>query len=207
MTKKILGDAGEHYALSQFSFAGMFAAKMPDNWVAYDLAVETGEGLARVSVKTRSETDAWEANSWFIFDDRKICDWLVFIFKPKTGPLHSWIIPFEVALEYANKPGENRKDRWSRDISWAKLQSDGLIKYKENWQLLDHGAKTKLVRKYEGGSVSLVKKSEGYVLEVDQAAAYALLDKDDRQGIEPYYTITFSSKTICDQYLRQRGWN
>ncbi len=27
---KLLGDAGEHYALSQLSFSGKFAAKMPD---------------------------------------------------------------------------------------------------------------------------------------------------------------------------------
>ena len=52
-SSKLLGDAGEHYALSQFSFAGKYAAKMPDNWEAYDLAVQTG-GLVRVSVKTRS---------------------------------------------------------------------------------------------------------------------------------------------------------
>jgi hypothetical protein len=43
---KLLGDAGEHYALSQFSFSGKYAAKMPDNWEGYDLAVETGAGEA-----------------------------------------------------------------------------------------------------------------------------------------------------------------
>ena len=55
-SSKLLGDAGEHYALIQFSFAGKYAAKMPDNWEGYDLAVETG-GLVRVSVKTRSESE------------------------------------------------------------------------------------------------------------------------------------------------------
>ncbi len=69
--KKILGDAAEHYALSQFSFAGMPAVKMPDNWRAYDLAVETGPGLLRVSVKTRSESVGWKNSKWFSFDDRK----------------------------------------------------------------------------------------------------------------------------------------
>ena len=58
-SSKLLGDAGEHYALSQFSFAEKYAAKMPDNWEAYDLAVETG-GLVRVSVKTRSESEGWK---------------------------------------------------------------------------------------------------------------------------------------------------
>ena len=41
---KLLGNAGEHFALSQFSFAERYAAKMPDNW-EYDLVVETGHGL------------------------------------------------------------------------------------------------------------------------------------------------------------------
>ena len=56
ISTKLLGDAGENYALSQFSFAGNYAAKMPVNWEGYDLAVETGAGLVRVSVKTRSES-------------------------------------------------------------------------------------------------------------------------------------------------------
>ncbi len=56
LTTKNLGDAAEHYALSQFAFAGMPGTKMPDNWKGYDLAVETGDGLQRVSVKLRSES-------------------------------------------------------------------------------------------------------------------------------------------------------
>ena len=51
---KLLGDAGEHYALSQLSFAGRYAEKMPDNWEAYDLAVETGQGLVRVADMLRT---------------------------------------------------------------------------------------------------------------------------------------------------------
>ena len=81
ISTKLLGDAGEHYALSQFSFAGNYAAKMPDNWEGYDLAVETGAGLVRVSVKTRSESVGWKSSRWFNWDDRKDCDWFVFIFK------------------------------------------------------------------------------------------------------------------------------
>lgn len=133
---KILGDAGEHYALSQFSFAGKFAAKMPDNWEAYDLAVETGHGLERVSVKTRSETRGWADNSWFTFDDRKECDWLVFVFKPVDGPLRSWVIPFASALDQANSPGPGRKDPWNRDISGAKLNRPPLSGFENNWSLV-----------------------------------------------------------------------
>lgn len=132
---KLLGDAGEHYALSQFSFASKYAAKMPDNWKAYDLAVETGEGLARVSVKTRSETSGWKASQWFMFDDRKACDWFVFVFKPRKGPLRSWVIPFAVAMANANRPGPDRKDPWERDISWSKLNKPPLSGYEDNWSM------------------------------------------------------------------------
>lgn len=133
---KLLGDAGEHYALSQFSFAGKYAAKMPDNWEAYDLAVETGSGLVRVSVKTRSETSGWSTSKWFMFDERKACDWLVFLFKPAHGPILAWVIPFELALSHGNVPGPNRKDPWSRDVSWSKLHKEPFAAYRDNWSLL-----------------------------------------------------------------------
>ena len=62
---KMIGDAGEHIAMSQFTFAGFPATKMPDCWKAYDLAIESGQGLLRVSVKTRSETPKWKSGDWF----------------------------------------------------------------------------------------------------------------------------------------------
>lgn len=61
ISTKLLGDAGKHYALSRFSLTGIYAAKMPDHWEGYDLAVETGGGLVRVSVKTRIESVGWRA--------------------------------------------------------------------------------------------------------------------------------------------------
>lgn len=135
VTRKMLGDAGEHYALSQFTFAGRAGSKMPEGWSAYDLAIESGYGLVRVSVKTRSETDSWKAGSWFVFDDRSKCEWLVFIFKPKVGSVRSWIIPFDVACKNANKPGALRKDKHNRDISFAKLKRAPLNRYENNWEL------------------------------------------------------------------------
>ena len=134
VTTKMLGDAGEHYALSQFTFAGKPASKMPDGWSGYDLAVETGHGLARVSVKTRSETSKWKAGSWFLFDERLECDWLVFIFKPRTGPVRSWVIPFSVAREQGNRPTQTRKDPHNRDVSWAKLNREPLARFENNWE-------------------------------------------------------------------------
>jgi len=132
---KLLGDAGEHYALSQLTFAGKFAAKMPDNWEAYDLAVEEGNGLLRVSVKTRSDSVGWIKSKWFNFDDRKVCDWIVLIFKQKSKPTRSWIIPFQLALDHANVPGANRKQAWMRDLSWSKLNRSPLSLFESNWDL------------------------------------------------------------------------
>ncbi len=131
----MLGDAGEHYALSQFSFAGKPATKMPDNWEGYDLAVETGNGLIRVSVKTRSESEGWKASKWFNFDDRRECDWIVFLFKPKDGPIRSWIMPYAAAKAHANIPGPARKDAHFRDLSWARLNRPPLSAYANNWGL------------------------------------------------------------------------
>ena len=132
---KLLGDAGEHFALSQFSFAERYAAKMPDNWEAYDLAVETGHGLARVSVKTRSESEGWKAGSWFVFDDRKECDWYVFVFKSANGDIRSWVFPSDVCIANANKFTKKRKDPWVRDVSWAKLNREPLNRYEGNWTM------------------------------------------------------------------------
>lgn len=135
-TPKMLGDAGEHYALSQFTFAGWPAAKMPDGWPGYDLAVHSHERLVRVSVKTRSETASWKAGNWFMFDETIECDWLVFIFKTREGSLRSWIIPFSVAQEQGNKVTPTRKDPHMRDISWAKLNREPLAKYENNWAMI-----------------------------------------------------------------------
>jgi hypothetical protein len=134
-TRKMLGDAGEHYALSRFTFAGKPAMKMPDGWRAYDLGVETGTGLARVSVKTRSESVGWKTSKWFSFDDRRECEWLVCIFQPKEGPIRAWIIPMTVALQHANKPGEKRKQPHIRDISWPKLTRAPLSQFEDNWAM------------------------------------------------------------------------
>lgn len=135
VTPKMLGDAGEHYALSQFTFAGKPATKMPEGWSGYDLAVETGQGLARISVKTRSETESWKAGSWFIFDERLECDWLVFIFKTKAGPVRSWVMPFSTAREHGNRPTAKRKDPHNRDVSWAKLNREPLARFENNWEM------------------------------------------------------------------------
>jgi len=135
VTTKMLGDAGEHFAVSQFTFAGRPATKMPDGWTAYDLVVETGGGLARVSVKTRRDSIGWKNASWFIFDERLECEWLVFILKQESGPVRAWVIPFAVARQYGNVPTPQRKDPHNRDVSWAKLNRPPLDRYEDNWVL------------------------------------------------------------------------
>lgn len=109
--------------------------KVPDGWSGYDLAVETGTGLVRVSVKTRSESQGWKTSRWFNFDDRRDCDWIVFLFQHKAGPIRSWVMPFAVARHHANVPGPNRKDAYFRDVSWAKLNEQPLKGYENNWSL------------------------------------------------------------------------
>lgn len=131
---KLVGDAGEHYALSQFSFEGKSAAKMPDTWKAYDLVVETGSGLARVSVKTRTESKGWRSSKWFMFDDRLQCDWMVFVFKPASGGPRAWVIPYAVALEHANRPGKDRQEPHERKVSWKKL-TGSLATFENNWTM------------------------------------------------------------------------
>jgi hypothetical protein len=135
ISTKLLGDAGEHYALSQFSFAGMYAAKMPDNWEGYDLAVETGVGLVRVSVKTRSESIGWKSSRWFNWDARKDCDWFVFVFKAANGQLRSWVIPTNLIEKYSSNPGPMNKTPWSRDLSWTRLKEPILAAYEDNWSM------------------------------------------------------------------------
>jgi len=134
-TAKMLGDAGEHYAVSQFIFAGRPATKMPDLWQGYDLALESGQGLVRVSVKTRSESDGWKTSKWFTFDDRRECEWIVFVFLVKDGSLRTWVIPYVLAKEHASTPGAERKDAHLRDLSWAKLNKSPLVDYENNWSL------------------------------------------------------------------------
>lgn len=135
VTTKMLGDAGEHYALSQFTLAGLPSSKMPDNWEGYDLAVESGSGLLRVSVKTRKETPNWKKGSWFLFDDRKECDWFVFVFVQADASIRAWSVPFQLALENGNTPGPTRKDPWHREITWKKLNLEPLSAFESNWLL------------------------------------------------------------------------
>jgi hypothetical protein len=133
--KKILGDSGEHYALSMFGFYGMACTKLPDNWKHYDLIVEKDNKLNRVSVKTRSETKSFSKSSWFIFDCSGQYEWVVFIIKFSGIELRSWVLPIEVALKYASVPSIAAQSPNARRLSWERLENPVLAKYLNNWDL------------------------------------------------------------------------
>jgi hypothetical protein len=129
-TRKMLGDAGEHYALAKFGFLGIPCAKMPDNWPEYDFVLEVEGVLLKVAVKTRSETRSFSKSSWFGVDADAIIDWLVFIVAFNSGEIRSWVVPQDKCLEYATP-----KDKSTRHISWQQLENPELLIYRENWSL------------------------------------------------------------------------
>ena len=131
----MLGCAGEHHALSQFCLAGKYAAKMPDNWQGYDLAVETGSNLVRVSVKTRGESADMRYSPLFHWNHRRGFDWISFLFKPKQGPFRSWIIPAMLADECATKAREWMDKPLDRALSLTRLGKPPLAEYEDNWSM------------------------------------------------------------------------
>jgi hypothetical protein len=135
ITTKMLGDAGEHYSLSQLSFHGIPCAKMPDNWKDYDLVFQKNNVIERISVKTRSETDKFNDGSWFIFDSVKKYEWVIFILIKKNKSIDAWIIPHHVANKNSNGGNSNDGPNGKRRVSWKTLNTTTLLKYKENWNL------------------------------------------------------------------------
>lgn len=133
--KKILGDSGEHYALSMFGFSGLQCSKLPDNWKHYDLIVQRDNKIERISVKTRSESKSFSRNSWFKFDATGEYEWVVFIIKFDSGDLKSWVIPISFALKEASKPTGDPKNSNDRRLSWNKLESAKFMRYLNNWAL------------------------------------------------------------------------
>jgi len=136
--KKILGDAGEHYALSMFGFAGFPCSKLPDNWKYYDLIVQKDNKIERISVKTRSETKSFSKSSWFIFESTGQYEWVVFIVKFESRELKAWVIPVSIALKHASIPENNSLKPTDRRLSWGKLEGPELMLYLNNWALLRH---------------------------------------------------------------------
>jgi hypothetical protein len=134
--KKLLGDSGEHYAMSMLGFNGILCSKLPDNWKHYDLIVQRDNRLERVSVKTRSESPSFGKGSWFRFESTGMYEWVIFIVKFRNSEIRSWIIPFEIAVKNSSTTREESGRSEKRTISWGKLEQPSLLKYLNNWTLL-----------------------------------------------------------------------
>jgi len=133
-TTKHLGDAGEYFVLSQFSFTGLPSAKMPDNWPEYDLVVDVNGELKKVSVKTRSKTNGSFETEHCKFSKKDKFDFLVCIFIKSRKEVRSWIIPEAVATK--DKFAPKSKDPDYRRLSYKQLTEEGdLKKYEDNWSL------------------------------------------------------------------------
>jgi len=130
LTKKQLGDAGEYYALSQFIFTGRAAAKMPDNWPEYDLAVDLNGELKKVSVKTRFTSKQSFSTEHCKFSNNDMFDFLVCIFKSSKA-IRSWIIPADVAKIKGQVSNSSNEDY--RRISFKQLNE--MEAYEDNWSL------------------------------------------------------------------------
>jgi len=133
--KKILGDSGEHYALSMLGFAGLLCSKLPDNWKYYDLIVQRSNVLERISVKTRSESASFGKSSWFLFETTGKYEWVIFIVKFRSGEIRSWCIPLDVAIKHSTARDAESKNPNQRTISWGKLEEAPLNRYLDNWLL------------------------------------------------------------------------
>lgn len=136
MTKKILGDAGEHYAIAKFSFAGAFCSKMPDNWPAYDIFLQKDDAKFCVSVKTRSETASFSQSSYFKFDAIDQSQWFVCIAKYVDGQIDAWVIPTSVVKKKFKRLESVSKGKpvVEYKTTVSQLRSD-LMRFKENWAL------------------------------------------------------------------------
>ncbi|MEO7477707.1 MAG: hypothetical protein ABIT64_00550 [Lysobacteraceae bacterium] len=70
-----------------------------------------------------------------------------------------------------------------------------------------HGAGyPKLVKGFEGGSVSTAERDGNYLVIINQVALLDMLDPEDREGMEGIATHAFASTSERDDYLRMRGW-
>jgi len=133
-TTKHLGDAGEYFALSQFSFEGLPSAKMPDNWPEYDLAIGTKEKLKTVSVKTRLTSNGSFNTEHCKFNAKDNFDFIACIFVISREDIRSWIIPGSIAKNKEFAPKSKNQDY--RRLSFKQLENEpGLKIYEDNWTL------------------------------------------------------------------------
>ena len=144
ITRKMLGDAGENFALGMLTFHGFPCVKMPDCWPQYDLIVEKNNVLQKISVKTRSKTRSFSESSWFGIDSNATFEWLICVLMVDENTIQAWIVP-KNALKKVNKSVKNeaqdklhnRPTETADRISIKTLQSDKYKKFEANWHMRD----------------------------------------------------------------------
>ena len=66
--------------------------------------------------------------------------------------------------------------------------------------------KSRLLKAFEGGSVSTAERDGNYLVIINQVALLDMLDPEDREGMQGVVTHAFASASERDGYLRMRGW-
>lgn len=137
ITSKMIGDAGEHYLVSQLMFHGIPAYKMPDNWPNYDIrAVRKNGDDVSISVKTRT----WQkrlSSPWFEFNVDDEFDYIACIIAMLDQPHRIWIIPKGALDKYARKNKEGSKHSKVRWVTFNDLNNKmDLSKYENNYVLI-----------------------------------------------------------------------
>jgi hypothetical protein len=97
ITSKQFGDAAEFLVLSELTFAGIPAAKMPDNWPGYDLIAQPANiPPQRINVKACRWSEA--PGRFIIYKKSDDFEWIAFVLNECPGevPRRVFIIPREV---------------------------------------------------------------------------------------------------------------
>jgi hypothetical protein len=106
-TRKQMGDACEMLVAAELTLAGNPAAKFPDNWPQYDLAVRSKDGsLQTISVKSR--TFKRGGDTFVAYNRKHEFDWLAIVLLPGDGETRRriFVIPRDIADQKARKDSE-----------------------------------------------------------------------------------------------------
>lgn len=141
VTKKQFGDAGEHRVMSDLTFNGIPAVKMPDNWPGFDImAVPSNRAPLKISVKARHQATAKGNIKMRTGGD---WDWMAIILMPMGGGApRSWYIPREIVMANST-PLSQINDLPSRRITYQQLFGPLAI-YEDNFVLDPAGRPTVL---------------------------------------------------------------
>jgi hypothetical protein len=134
LTTRQLGDAGEHWAMAKFMFAGCPAMKAPAGWPGFDIAVQNAGRLVPVSVRARSErTKTWLPWS---FEHDAMFEWLVCVYVTNEGEVREWVIPRDEAFRTA-KGRKNRRHVKDPNQGWLSLDEllGPLARFEGNWRM------------------------------------------------------------------------